>query len=116
MATSLASLDRGGSTLTVPSDFREHGGVTAFETPVAVSDRDPLETCAILRSDGEKEIANARLPPDICDLLLFTARFAEAILQLDRRRADREAEGRCYDALAAVKQSLRLVVWSRGLE
>ena len=113
MATSLVSLDTGGSTLTAPSDFRD---VTAFEPPVALSDRIPLETRRFLPLGGEKENADARLPPDIRDLPLFTARFAEAILQLDRRRANHEAEGPCYDALAAVRQTLRLVVWSRGLE
>jgi hypothetical protein len=112
MATSLVSLDTGGSTLTAPSDFRD---VTAFE-PVALSDRDPLETRRFLPFGSEKENADARLPPDIRDLPRFTARFAEAILQLDRRRANLDAEGPCYDALAAVRQTLRLVVWSRGLE
>jgi hypothetical protein len=116
MATSLASLHTGGSILTAPSDFREFGGVTATETLVALSDRDLLETHSILFSGDEKGNAHAPLPPDIRDLLLSTARFTEAILQLDRRVGNRQAEGLCYDALAAVKQGLRLVVWSRALE
>jgi hypothetical protein len=57
------------------------------------------------------------LPPDdVLNLLIATALFARAVIQLDRDDSSRRRELQCYDALAALKLSLRRVAWSRDLE
>ena len=88
MAASLATLDAGAGTLTAPSEFREYSGVTASESPIALSDRDLVATDTIPAVGVGNETVQPPLPPDIRDLLMSTARFAEAILLLDRRGAD----------------------------
>ncbi|MGA8172771.1 MAG: hypothetical protein WB816_18330 [Methylocystis sp.] len=116
MDAAVATNEAGANALTAPSDCRELGGVIASATPVVLTVQDVLATDTILAIGVGSEITDPPLPADIRDLLMSTARFAEAVLRLDRRGASPEADGLCYDSLAAVKLSLRRIAWSRALE
>ena len=89
-----------------------------FGAPSAFpSSKDLPEVAPAMQAiDVVSERSQAPLPADILDLLMSTAQFVEAVLQLDRSGSTFSAESACYDTLANVKRSLRQVALSRTLE
>ena len=90
----------------------------AMAAPTPASPTTGLERQALARLllVLESEALCAAPPEDVLDLLISTALFAKAIMQLDRDDSCRQSELQCYDALASLKGSLRRVAWSRALE
>jgi hypothetical protein len=64
----------------------------------------------------ETEALCAAPADDIVELLVSSALLAKALMQLDRDLCSHNVETQCFDALAALKGSLRQVTWSRALE
>jgi hypothetical protein len=62
------------------------------------------------------ERVQAPLPDEILELLTSTARFVEAVLQLDCAAPTFSDQSAYYDTLASVKRSLQQIAWSRALE
>jgi hypothetical protein len=114
MERSLTMLDAQLGAFTGSPDLVGYRAVIAAEpaapSPVFVN-ADTIRAFAV-----EQAAMLPPLPADIGDLLMSTIRFCEAIMRVDLAGVNCETEGPCLDALAAVKQSLRKITWSRALE
>ena len=116
MGEAFATSNEGQGLSHEPHGWREDGASSVVATTDVAARRTDVvapERLALVVADM---ISQPAPPADVLDLLISTARFAQAIVELDLGDPDKRAERICFDALAALKRSLRQVTWSRALE